>query len=78
MSTESSNVWGFLDGLTNAAATVISSKNQAETAAKTQNDQTAVKPVATAQVSLSGSANWMWIGIGAAVLIGGIWLLRRR
>lgn len=73
-----SNAWDFLDGLVGAAATVISSKNAAEAAANTQNDQTAVRPVATAQVAFSGGQMWLYVGIGVAVLVGAVILLRKR
>lgn len=72
------NFWDFLDGVADNATSIYTAKTQAEQAAKTQVDQASAKPVATAQVAVSGSGStWLYIGIGAAVLIGAVLLLRR-
>lgn len=56
----------------------VAETTAAERAAETQNDQNAVRPVATAQVAFSGGQVWLYVGIGAAVLLTAVLVLRRR
>jgi len=87
MSEASSNgALGWLDTLTNnigavagKAVDVVGQVAQASAAAKAQTDQANAKPVASAQVALSGSGSTLlWVGVGLVVIIGAVVLLRRR
>jgi hypothetical protein len=82
-----SGVFGWLDTLTTQVGNVAGkavdvvgsvAATTAQQAADTQNDQTKARPVATAQVAFSGGQVWLYVGVGAAVLIAAAVLLRRR
>lgn len=82
-----SGVFDWLDNLTTQVGTVagravdvvgsVAQTSAAAQAANTQNDQTTARPVATAQVSWSGGATWLYVGLGLAVVVGAVVLLRR-
>lgn len=80
-------VFDWLDTLTTQAGNVagravevvgnVAAANAAAQAADTQNDQTEARPVASAQVAFSGGSGWMFVGLGVAVLLGVVLLVRR-
>jgi len=82
-----SGVFDWLDTLTTQAGNIagkavdvvgsVAASTAAERAADTQNDQTAARPVATAQVAFSGGTVWLYVGVGAAILLAAALLLRR-
>jgi|GEM_PF-3460543 len=84
-----SGAFDWLDNLTTQVGNVagkavdavgaVGAANAAANAAKLQNDQTAVKPAASLQATVSGNGSvLLWVGIGALVLVGGYLLLRKR
>ncbi len=72
-----SDTLDFLDSLIGTAGSIYST-NAAQKAAQAQQDAQAVKPVASAQVSLGGSGStFIWLGVGLVVIVGAVMLLRR-
>lgn len=81
-------VFDWLDNLTTQVGTVagravevagaVAQTTAATQAANTQNDQTAARPVASAQVSWSGGTAWIYVGVGLAVIVAAVVLLRKR
>lgn len=68
------NVAGKAVDVVGAVATAKAT--QAAQTAQTQTEAQTVQPIASAQVSVGGNT-LLWVGIGAAVLIGAIVLMRR-
>lgn len=84
-----SGAFDWLDNLTTQVGNVagkavdivgqVGAANAALKSAQLQNDQTAARPAASLQATVSGSGNMMlWVGVGAAVLVGAYLLLRKR
>jgi hypothetical protein len=69
---------GVLDWLDNLTTQVGNVAGRAvDVVGQTQNDQTAARPVASAQVAFTGGSMWLYVAAGAAVLIGAVILLRK-
>lgn len=86
MSKISGGALGWLDGLGNAAVSLsgaaITTAANVAAARETlkgpkTSDQTPVNGIASIQTAVTGIP-WVWVGVGAAVLVGGFLLLRRK